>query len=177
MNAESPLKPVASLSQMDETDRTELSSVSGHSTSDERCVSFGAIQVREYERIIGDHPETKIGVPLSLGWGYYERDPVPIDKYESERIPKKTLRMSSITRKNILHNVYGIPEDEIRMAEKEVRKISARNQKNQRETPLKKTKSKMKRVGSKFRNIVNVENFMKGMVAASSNGMMLSMNA
>merc|ERR1711935_891349 len=34
----------------------------------ERSVSFGPIHVRQYERIVGDHPETKVGISLSLGW-------------------------------------------------------------------------------------------------------------
>jgi hypothetical protein len=170
---------MSELSDMSEdTVRTELSSLSGDSSSDERRVSFGAIEVREYERIIGDHPLTKVGVPLSLGWGYYERDSVPIAKYESERVSKNTLRMSSITRKNILHNVYGIPEEELRAAEKEVRIINSRNQKHQRETELKnKTKSTLKKLGNKFRKVLSAENFIKGLAAASPNTVMLSMSA
>lgn len=178
MNSLTPVKSISNLSDMSEdTVRTDLSSL-GDSSSDLRRVSFGSIQVREYERIIGDHPETKVGVPLSLGWGFYERDLLPISRYESERVPKKSLRMSSITRKNILHNVYGIPEEELRAAEKEVRKISSRNQKNQRELQLKKkTTSTLKKVGKKFRKVLSAENFIKGLAAASPNTVMSSMNA
>jgi hypothetical protein len=177
MKSLTPVKSISNLSDED-TVRTDLSSLSGDSSSDEGRVSFGSIQVREYERIIGDHPQTKVGVPLSLGWGYYERDSVPIDKYESERVSKKTLRMSSITRKNILHNVYGIPEGELRAAEKEVRIINARNQKHAREKELKnKTTSKLKKIGKKFRKVFNAENFIKGLAAASPNTVMLSMSA
>jgi hypothetical protein len=86
--------------------------------------------------------------------------------------------MSSITRKNILHNVYGIPEEELRAAEKEVRIINSRNQKHQRETELKnKTKSTLKKLGNKFRKVLSAENFIKGLAAASPNTVMLSMSA
>ena len=133
-----------------------------------RRVSFGPIHVREYERIIGDHPLTKVGVPLSLGWGYVERDSVSIGKYESDRIRKGKLRMSSITRKNILHNVYGFSEEELRDAEQEVQNIKKKNgwggtdSKNGKKTP-----SKLKVMGKKIRNILTAENFIMGLSGAS----------
>ena len=64
-----------------------------------------------------------MGPPLAIGWTYEEHDPIDVDDYESQRVSKGNLRMSSITRKNLLHNVFGIPEEEIRNAEKEVQRI------------------------------------------------------
>ena len=54
---------------------------SDSSSSDITTVSFGPIFVREYERIVGDHPETQIGVPLGLGWGFYQREAVLDSEY------------------------------------------------------------------------------------------------
>ena len=169
------LTPVKSLSDLskasDDTNATESTS----SSSDFKRVSFGAIHVREHERIIGDHPETKIGVPLSLGWGYHDKESVPIEQYEAERVPKGKLRMSSITRKSILHNVYGIPEEEIRAAEKEVQIISGRNEKMQKKAE-KKTKrvSAMTRVGNQFKKVLNADAFIKGLAAASPGTSMMA---
>merc|ERR1739848_269573 len=93
----------------------------------ERSVSFGPIHVRQYERIVGDHPDTKVGVPLAIGWAYYEDDRYPegisIDRYECDRIRKGKKRMSSITRKNILLNVFEISADEIAQAEERSKKL------------------------------------------------------
>jgi hypothetical protein len=48
-------------------------------------VSFDYIHVREYERILGDHPDTKMGPPLSLGWKYMEQSRMDIGQYERQR--------------------------------------------------------------------------------------------
>lgn len=142
---------------------------SDSSSSDTTTVSFGPIFVREYERIVGDHPETQIGVPLGLGWGFYQREAISIEKFESDRIPKRNLRMSSITRKNILHNVWGIPEDELRAAEKEVQQIKrSRPNKPIKLEQIKQSKSK--KLGRKIRKLVNVEALMKGLTVAISSG-------
>jgi hypothetical protein len=87
-------------------------------------VGFGSIEIREYERIVGDHPDVKVGPPIGIGWQYYQKDAESIDTYENNRPPKRyVLRMTSITRKNMLRNVFNISEQEIRNAEKEVQKI------------------------------------------------------
>jgi hypothetical protein len=104
-----------------------------NNTSSRKRVRFDHIRMREYNRIVGDHPDTKVGPPMSLSWEYVERQPVNINDYESTRKPyKRTLRMSSVTRKNILLNVFEIPEEEIVSAEKEIQKI-----RKQRETTAK----------------------------------------
>lgn len=96
-------------------------------------VRFDTIRMREYNRIVGDHPDTKVGPPISFSWEYVEQQPVDINEYESTRKPfKRVLRMSSVTRKNLLLNVFEIPEEEIRSAEKEIQKI-----RRQRETTAK----------------------------------------
>lgn len=92
--------------------------------STRKSVTFGDIEVREYRRIVGDHPDVKVGPPISIGWDFYENEPKSLDEFEEARPQRrKNLRLSSITRKNLLHNVFQIPEEEIRQAEKEVQKI------------------------------------------------------
>jgi hypothetical protein len=131
-------------------------------------ISFGSIQVREYERIVGDHPETRIGVPLGIGWAYFEHDAVSIDSYESTRVSRGIIRMSSITRKNILHQVFGIPEEDLRGAEKEIQKIQkSRAHSNKQGKISAHTGSAVKGLRRKMQRALSTENFFKGLSAAS----------
>jgi hypothetical protein len=136
-------------------------------------VSFGNIQVREYERIVGDHPDTRVGVPLTIGWAFVERPPVPIEQYEGNRIRKGNLRLTSITRKNLLHNVFGIPEEEIRNAEKEIQKIKKQRSTSSKQTlAVAQTETALRGISRKIRR--GSWKVLKGMAAAAQSGMMLS---
>lgn len=46
-----------------------------------RRVSFGKLDIREYERAIGDNVVTS-GVPISLGWEYERETSLDLDNYE-----------------------------------------------------------------------------------------------
>ncbi|KAL3917326.1 MAG: hypothetical protein SGILL_004763 [Bacillariaceae sp.] len=128
-------------------------------------VSFGDVQVREYERIVGDHPDVKVGVPLSISWAFVQKEPMSLEQYED--LPKRrgNLRMTSITRKNILHNVFGIPEEEIRQAEVENRKINKKREQTSKQQAQKET-TKLKRISKKMRR--GSWNLLKGMAAAGT---------
>jgi len=118
----------------------------------ERSVSFGPIHVRQYERIVGDHPETKVGVPLAIGWAYYEDDRHPdgisIERYECDRIQRRKVRMSSISRKNLLLNVHGLSEQEVREAEQRSKKLQKQREKAEKGST---TQSTVKKLGKKIR--------------------------
>jgi len=167
---------VGSVSDCDETDdttkhytqRTIKSDTAGKITRQRRSVSFGPIHVRQYERIVGDHPETKVGVPLSIGWTYYEDDNYPngvsIERYESDRIRKGKIRMSSITRKNMLLNVFGLPEKEILIAEKRSQKL-----RRKRERASTQSQGTLKTIGTIMRK--GGISFLKGMSLVAQTGM------
>jgi hypothetical protein len=171
-----------SISHLDEasnelvsTDVSESSQLSDELEDDDviPAITFGNIHVREYERIVGDHPDTKVGVPLAIGWAFVERQPLSIEQYEDSRIRKGNLRLTSITRKNLLHNVFQIPEEEIREAEKEIQKIRKQRAMSsnqtlavaQTETALRGISRKIRRGGWKV---------LKGMAAAAQSSMMVS---
>jgi len=142
---------VGSISDCDDSVINEKGSVTQNDTASDnsrerRSVSFGPIHVRQYERIVGDHPDTKIGVPLSIGWSYYEDESVSIERYEADRIRKVKIRMSSITRKNMLLNVFGLPEKEILQAEQRSKKL-----RKQREREAARSESTLKNFGRKLR--------------------------
>jgi hypothetical protein len=146
--------------------------VEGETASGRKSVRFSAVQVREYNRIVGDHPDVRVGPPISIGWDYVEHEAQPVDRYEADRPPRSMLRrLSSITRKNLLINVFGVSEQEIRAAEKEVQVILKSRERNsksvKREKALKSATRRMKRV-------MLGESLMRGLAAAAGAMMPLS---
>lgn len=92
--------------------------------SSKKSVKFGNVIIREYNRIPGDHPDTRAGPPITISWEYAEQPAKSLDDYEQNRPTKRmNLRLSSITRKNILRNVFEVSEGEIEAAEREARKV------------------------------------------------------
>lgn len=138
-------------SDIDENDVAVDSGDEEKTGSKRRSVSFGPIHVRQYERIVGDHPETKVGVPLAIGWAYYEDDQHPngvsIDRYESDKIQRSKIRLSSITRKNMMLHVFKLDEEEIRQAEKRSMKLRIQNAKKTEQSPLKRFGKKVRKGG------------------------------
>jgi hypothetical protein len=100
------------------------------SSSSRKAVRFGSIEQREYNRIVGDHPEVRVGPPITFSWEFGELQPTTVDEYERQRIERQSQqrfyglrRMSSITRKNMLRTLFEVSEDEILAAEREVQRI------------------------------------------------------
>jgi hypothetical protein len=108
-------------------------------------ITFGVVQVREFERIAGDHPDVSdLGPPLAIGWGFSDYAAVPLDRYERQR-PRssKCLQpLNAITRKNILQYGFGVTPGEIKETIREVNRV-----KKQRDQTNKRSKFN-KRVGS-----------------------------
>mmetsp|Transcript_28784 Transcript_28784/g.44740 ORF Transcript_28784/g.44740 Transcript_28784/m.44740 type:complete len:593 (-) Transcript_28784:769-2547(-) len=50
-----------------------------------RRVRFRMVEVREYNRVIGDNPSVTTGPAISLGWSYNVADRVTINEYERTR--------------------------------------------------------------------------------------------
>lgn len=136
-------------------------------------VRFGTISSRTFNRIVGDHPDVVVGPPMTFSWEYMDGEAIELDEYETNRAPKKrVLRMSSITRKNLLGNVFEISEEEMLGAEKEIQRI-----RKQREATSKQAKSSAKVEGAlktarkKFFRRFSRENVFKGLAAASGSGL------
>ncbi len=88
-----------------------------------KSVSFKTIEVREYERILGDHPDTTFGPPIAIGWGFIEHDAVDLDDYESQRKKSGIKVLLAHTRRRILRDVYEYSEKDLRKAELDVSRI------------------------------------------------------
>ena len=72
------IKPVIRAS--DASIRSQVSNASS--------VGFGNVEIREFERICGDHPDVHDahkGPPLAIGWRYYDCEAVPVEFFEETR--------------------------------------------------------------------------------------------
>lgn len=78
-----------------------------------RHVTFSSVQVREYSRILGDHPCCPSGPPLSLGWELEREDSFRLEEYEKEREParrsKEDFRLGCQDRREILESLVISP--------------------------------------------------------------------
>ena len=105
-------------------------------TTTSKTVRFGMIDQRIYNRMVGDHPDVRVGPPITFSWEYGVLPSTPLDDYEQQKQQQEQRssslgrptytglrRLSSITRKNMLRNMFEISEDEILAAEREVQII------------------------------------------------------
>jgi hypothetical protein len=109
-------------------------------------VSFGSIEIRDYERVPGDHPETPLGVPLSIGWAYKERRPMSVEGYEKAKLQaeidsdefsarryKSVKRLGAMTRKRLLMDEFHVPLQDILHAERSLEKFKKQLEKMRQE--------------------------------------------
>ena len=89
-------------------------------TSNKRSVSFKTIEVREYERVLGDHPNTTHGPPMAIGWAFIEHGAVDVDEYEAKRKTNGITVLLAQTRRRILRDDYNYSDKELRRAEIDV---------------------------------------------------------
>ncbi len=85
-----------------------------------RC-AFSCVDIREHERIAGDNPCVSSGVPLSIGWGYYQHQSIPLDNYELNKGPprdKVEMMVPADVRKSMLRDEFGVSLKEITTAER-----------------------------------------------------------
>ena len=76
-------------------------------------VTFSNVQIREYSRILGDHPCCPSGLPLALGWDTEREDSFRLEEYEKKRHPtrrsKEDLRLGCQDRREILESLIVSP--------------------------------------------------------------------
>lgn len=87
-----------------------------------RC-SFSSVDIREHERVAGDNPCVTSGVPLSIGWGYLQHEPISLDDYEEHKGPardKIEMMVPAKVRRSMLRDEFGVSIPEINASMKEV---------------------------------------------------------
>lgn len=111
-------------------------------SSSERSIKFKALTMREYEIVLGNHPNCSDGPALSIGWSYNTRGPIDINRYEkSMEGMRRTRAQMLIPRKHreYLLQDFGFSSTDINESIKEIQRI----QKERKETYK----------GSKFSNV------------------------
>lgn len=122
-----------------------------------RNVSFSKIEIREYERTLGDNPSVSSGPPLALDWIYNpDHDVFDVEEYENAKTPrsKAEMLMPKSLRETLLKDQWDVSRSEMNSVAKEVnitkrnRRATARstNMAEKRREQLEKASKKMKRL-------------------------------
>lgn len=126
------------------TSTTKLSEESTSVTSDlspseqlPRSVRFSVVQVREFDRTVGENPACKVGPPLSLGWSFVEgpeqwlMNHHPDDDMNEAKI-KRTIQQLYIPAERriaLLRDEWDVSEQELAASMHIVNKIKKSRQK------------------------------------------------
>jgi hypothetical protein len=89
-------------------------------------VSFQSVNVREYERTLGDNPSCSYGPPVTLDWEYSNEQSISLDDYEKYRGMRRnkcTMRLPARTRETMLKINMGFSDEEVQAVEKAIKKV------------------------------------------------------
>ena len=101
-------------------------------------VSFGSVEVREFNRIAGDHPECTEGPPMSLDWKFVEQLPVSLELYEGQQKDRRQglFAMPSDIRREILQHGFQVSMEDILAAEKLAIKTAKKREKTRKQQEI-----------------------------------------
>ncbi|KAL3788761.1 hypothetical protein ACHAW5_002403 [Stephanodiscus triporus] len=122
--------------------KTQLDSLAGIAQSSEsqlipertpeaKLVKFTMVELREYARVLSDHPSTSSGAPIGIGWKYDPKDTTSLDlnlyerSREGLRRTKRQLVIPRDVRESMLREI-GYSTREILEAVRMVRKVKER---------------------------------------------------
>jgi len=115
MSVDSLMSPVSPEVSPEEDSESKTGSI-------KRCI-FSCVDIREHERIAGDNPCVTSGVPLSIGWGYYQHDSITLDDYELNKgmsRDKIEMMVPACVRRQMLRDEFGVTITEMNAAMKQV---------------------------------------------------------
>lgn len=93
---------------------------------DRKSITFSSVEVRTYNRILGDNPACSGGPPTQLDWEYEVSTNISLDEYEKVRPPlrpKLDLHLTPFMRRYSMHNDFGFSHQEINAACVGIQKI------------------------------------------------------
>jgi len=86
-------------------------------------VTFDNVEIREYERVVGDNPSCTRGPPVAIGWTYQIGNLCPLDDYETmirgPRRSKREFHLTAEQRTQLLVSEWECSEEDIRRARRE----------------------------------------------------------
>uniref|UniRef100_A0A7S3L534 Uncharacterized protein n=1 Tax=Amphora coffeiformis TaxID=265554 RepID=A0A7S3L534_9STRA len=125
-----------------------------------RGIQLKDIEIREYERTLGDNPSCSSGPPVAISWEYYpEPLKLSIEEYEDTRPPRRSnfeMILPRDVRQSMLRKEWEVTQSQIAAAVRANIKI-----KNQRRTTVNNL-SKSTRVEEAFENATR--KVMKGLL-------------
>lgn len=137
----------------DEDDDTCSVTSSTSKTKIKRNISFSSVEIRDYDRAIGDNPCVSSGVPLSLDWNYNAATEHDLEEYENFKESsgggrtRAEMQMPSLMRSRVLKE-FGASPAEIRKAAREASQVKQGRLKTMtgKTEFMDKTKSKLKQI-------------------------------
>lgn len=100
------------------------SSISCSAKSLKKSVSFHQVEIREYERIVGDNPAVSAGNAVSLAWQHHSSAAISFSEYEASRPPRRTpqeFQMPARVR-HLLLKETGATDQEMNQAHYQIKK-------------------------------------------------------
>lgn len=123
-----------------------------------RSISFSQVNIREYERILGDNPCVSSGVPLGIGWRYAP-DPVVVnvDAYEDgKRCPRgrSEYLVPKAVREGLVQEHAGVGRREIVTAVRAIQKAKAQRRRTVINLGHQKTEERVEGARRKLKKIL-----------------------
>jgi hypothetical protein len=125
-----------------------------NSRSKKAGVRFHEVIIREYEMILGDHPNCSYGPPVMIDWVYDEYEGIDLDEYEMNRDPRRSLRqmmMNYYHRRNLLMHCNGYTKEQLKHASNEVERIKRHRKVTEYFLPVRKLEEVVQSAGRKVR--------------------------
>eukprot|EP00571_Detonula_confervacea_P009108 CAMPEP_0172316166 /NCGR_PEP_ID=MMETSP1058-20130122/27491_1 /TAXON_ID=83371 /ORGANISM="Detonula confervacea, Strain CCMP 353" /LENGTH=420 /DNA_ID=CAMNT_0013030423 /DNA_START=30 /DNA_END=1292 /DNA_ORIENTATION=+ len=123
-----------------------------------RCVSFARVNIREYERVLGDNPSVTSGPPLSIGWRYApEPLSMKVDEYEAgkgDRRSSSEYLVPKAVRENMLKEHADVSRREMVAVVRTIQKEKAQRRKTVVNLSMQNTEEKMEKVKRKLKRIL-----------------------
>lgn len=110
-------------------------------SSEGKKVHFGSLEMRNYEVVLGDHPDCSSGPPISLGWAYAESNPISVERYEeikpsSSRRSMDQLELNYFVRKRMLRRESLVSDEDMRNRIDDVNRIQKQRLHTKRMQPV-----------------------------------------